>query len=128
MYEFPGVEGARNLGAPILSLDEEPLQMQVPAMPPAICPHCAAELYQAKPLTLRVALLRQLETYKSNEPTETRELCSKLFQAPDALELEDAEFSRLKAAVKANGFGYHDWVQGLLTEFLEAAAKVERPE
>ncbi|HUW13461.1 MAG TPA: hypothetical protein VM537_27305 [Anaerolineae bacterium] len=125
MYRITGVESAPNLAAPILTIDGEPIQTRLPVIPPPICPHCQQLLYEEKPLTVRTALLRQLETHSSGEPTETRALCLKLLQAPEVLELENAELERLKAAVKANGFGYRDWVQGLLNEYIETAAKVE---
>ncbi len=128
MQRIAGVENAPNLAATILTAEGEAVQTRVPAIPPPICPHCTGLLYAEKPLTVRTALLRQLETYTSAEPTETRELCVKLLRAPDELELEDAELERLKMAVKANGFGYRDWIQGLIEVYLETAAQVERPE
>ena len=127
MYRITGVESAPNLAAPILTLEGEPIRTRVPVIPAPICPHCGGVLYDGKILTVRTALLRQLEVHISGEPTETRALCFKLLHAPDVPELENAELERLKAAVKANGFDYRDWVQGLLDDYLETATKVEEP-
>lgn len=123
MYKLKGLEEAPRLESDILTPEGESIPSKVPEMPPVACPQCRAKLYEARPLTVRLGLLRQLESLTSKEATETRELCRKLLKASDPLELENAELTRLKAAVEANGFGYRDWINGLLKEFLKTATR-----
>lgn len=135
MHEFKGTEDTPNLEASILTVSGATVPTRVPTIPPEVCPHCAKALYEAHPLTLRRALLNQLESYMSSGPggrspdgdtqTSVRELCKKILKAADPLSLEDAELQKLKAAVLANGWPYRDWIQELLEGFVETAAKVK---
>lgn len=126
MYRMAGKESVSDLAAQILTIEGEPMQTRIPVQPPRMCPRCAAPLCEAKPLTVRLALLQELETYQSTEPTETRALCLKLLHAPDPLELENAELARLKAAVQANGIGFRDCLQALLQEYIETAVSIDK--
>ena len=136
MQTIRGTDDAPSLDANVLTVAGEVVQARVPAVPPAVCPHCARELYEASPLTIRGGLLRQLEAYSSSGPggrppeqrtgTGMRELCRAVYTAPEgSLVLEDTPYLTLRAAVLANSFGFRDWVQELLEEYVESAVKVK---
>jgi len=123
MYVVKGTKEVPDMATVLKTIAGEPIQSRLPQVPPSICPRCGASLYEAQPTTMRMALLRQLETHSSSEPTATRQLAVKLLQAPDPLTLENAEVALLKAAIEANGFGFRDCVQALVLDFVKTATR-----
>jgi len=105
------------------TLEGEALPRRLPELAPANCPQCGAELYRLDVLSLRAALLRELETHSSKEPTATLALALKVRDATEPLELEDAEAKLLEAAVKGNGARWPDVIVARLLEYVDGAEK-----
>ena len=109
------------LDRPLTTIEGEDIPRRLPEVAPANCPQCGAELYKLDALSMRATLLREMETYRSQEPTATLALALKLRDATEPLQLEDAEAQLLQAAVKANGAGWPDVIVAQSMEYLAAA-------